>query len=165
VTSAIARIPFQGSANDIPVADLGLRDNADLYAILQQLLIEQERLREIVTNGRSRYIDRLVVRSRERLLFVRAGDVDWLESAGNYVKLHTAKATHIIRETLASLEKRLDPSLFLRIHRGTIVNLERISEVQPYFSGDYVVVLLSGSKLKLSRTYKSVLDERMGQEV
>jgi two-component system LytT family response regulator len=142
----------------------GPRDNAEFYGVLQQLLTEQERLREIMTNSRSRYVDRLTVRSRERMLFVRVNDVDWFESTGNYVKLHTAKATHLIRETLAGLEKRLDPDRFLRIHRQTIVNLERISEVQPYFSGDYVVVLISGVRLKLSRTYKSVLDKQMGQK-
>ena len=142
----------------------GEKDSPSFQDLLRRLALEQERLFQIMTANKSHYLDRVMIRAKERLLFVKVEEVDLFQSTGNYVKVHTAKGTHLIRETLANLEKQLDPKSFLRIHRGTIVNIERIKEMQPYFSGDYVVVLNSGMKLKLSRSFKGALDARMGQQ-
>src|SRR5882672_2302643 len=99
--------------------------------------------------------ERLVIKSGGRVLFLKAFEIDYVEAAGNYLTLYVGKETHLIRETMQSLESRLDPRRFLRIHRSTIVNLERIKELQPWFGGEYVVILRDGRKLTLSRTYRA----------
>jgi two-component system LytT family response regulator len=78
------------------------------------------------------------------------------------LKLHVGKESHLLRETMNGLEARLDPEKFLRIHRSTIVNIERIQELQPWFHGDYVVLLRDGTKLTLSRSYRQKLQELFG---
>src|SRR5262249_24051600 len=90
-------------------------------------------------NGNAgRRLERFMVKSDGRIYFIRIDDVDWIESAANYVRMHVGKENHLLRETLTALEKKLDPARFVRIHRSTIVNLERIRELQPAFHGDYV---------------------------
>ena len=86
---------------------------------------------------------------------------DWVEAAGNYSRLHVGPKVHLLRETMNTLELRLDPKRFLRIHRSTIVRTDRIRELKPWFKGEYLVVLLNGSELPLSRGYK----DRMRQFV
>jgi two-component system, LytTR family, response regulator len=109
------------------------------------------------------YLDRIMVRERERIRFVPTEDVDWLESEGNYVRLHTAAGKHLIRASLSGMLERLDPRRFVRIHRSTIVNVERIKEMQPWVGGDYIVLLNDGSKLRVSRSYRhELLDRRVG---
>lgn len=110
---------------------------------------------------RHRYVDRLMVKHDGRVFFVKASDVDWFEAAGNYVRIHTGKVSHLIRETMQRIETQLDPAMFVRIHRAVIVNLDRIRELQPWFAGDYVVILRDGRQLKLSRTYREHLHARM----
>lgn len=110
---------------------------------------------------RHRHLDRLMVKHDGRVFFVRVTDVDWFEAAGNYVRVHTGKVSHLIRETMQRIESQLDPSTFVRIHRAVIVNLDRIRELQPWFAGDYVVILQDGRQLKLSRTYREHLHTRM----
>jgi two-component system LytT family response regulator len=107
--------------------------------------------------------ERLVVKSSGRLFFLRADEIDWIEAAGNYVKLHTGAEAHLMRETMTSIESRLNPDMFFRIHRSHIVNLERIKELQPWFNGEYVVVLQNGKQLTLSRGYRDKLQERLGK--
>src|SRR6185295_6690218 len=97
--------------------------------------------------------------------FVRIEDIDWIEAAGNYLRLHVGKAEHLLRESLTALEKKLDPGRFVRIHRSTIVNLERIRELQPAFHGDYVIVLRDGTELALSRTCRDKLEESLGNSL
>ena len=104
---------------------------------------------------------RIVVRHDGRVYFVRTADVDWFEADGNYVKVHAGKQVHVIRETIGTLESQLDRNQFARIHRSTVVNLDRIQELQPWFAGDYVVLLRDGTKLKLSRTYREQLQVRL----
>jgi two-component system LytT family response regulator len=104
---------------------------------------------------------RIVVRHDGRVYFVRTADVDWFEADGNYVKVHAGRQVHVIRETIGALEAQLDRAQFARIHRSTVVNLDRIQELQPWFAGDYVVLLRDGTKLKLSRTYREQLQERL----
>ncbi|MBC7898263.1 MAG: response regulator transcription factor [Cytophagaceae bacterium] len=110
---------------------------------------------------RHRFVDRLMVKHDGRVFFVKVTDVDWFEASGNYVRIHTGKVSHLIRETMQRVESQLDPSMFVRIHRAVIVNLDRIRELQPWFAGDYVVILRDGRQLKLSRTYREHLHTRM----
>jgi two-component system LytT family response regulator len=108
-------------------------------------------------------LDRLVVKSGGRVFFVKAEEIDWIEAAGNYVRLHLGADSHLFRETMNALEARLDPDRFFRIHRSRIVNMERIQELQPWFNGEYLVLLRNGTKLTLSRGYREKLQERLGR--
>ena len=109
--------------------------------------------------------DRLVVKSGGRLFFLRVDEIDWIEAAGNYVRLHVGQATHLLRETMNSIEARLDPEKFFRIHRSRIVNMERIQELQPWLNGEYAVLLQTGTRLTLSRGYREKLQERLAKGV
>ena len=109
--------------------------------------------------------DRLVVKSGGRLFFLRADEIDWIEAAGNYVRLHVGTTSHLLRETMNAIEGRLDPEKFFRIHRSRIVNMERIQEMQPWLNGEYAVVLRTGTRLTLSRGYREKLQERLARSV
>jgi two-component system LytT family response regulator len=121
-------------------------------------------LLEDVKTGR-KYQERFVVKSSNRVLFVRVEEIDWIEAAGNYVRLHAGSETHLLRETMSALEGKLDPHKFLRIHRSTIVNIERIQELQPWFHGDYVVLLKDGTQLTLSRSYRQKFQDLFGNAI
>jgi len=108
-------------------------------------------------------LDRIVVKDGGRVFFLRADEIDCIEAAGNYVKLHRAGQSHLIRETMSALEARLDSQVFYRIHRSAMVNIERIQELQPWFTGEYRVILRDGTKLPLSRGYRERLQERLGK--
>ena len=107
--------------------------------------------------------DRLLVRSSGRIHFVRTADIDWCEAAGNYVRLHTGSQSHLMRDTMSHLESNLDPQQFVRIHRCSIVNVDRIQELQSSLNGEYFVVLRSGTRLTLSRGYRDALQTRLGK--
>ena len=107
----------------------------------------------------SEFADRLVVKSGGRVFFLRSEEVDWIEAADYYVKLHALGKTHLLRETMNALESRLDPKRFFRVHRSAIVNLDRIRELQPYFRGEHVLILQDGTKLKLSRARREKLED------
>jgi two-component system LytT family response regulator len=106
--------------------------------------------------------ERLVIKTGGRVFFVKTEDVDWIEAAGNYARVHVGTEAHLLRETMNALEERLDAEKFLRIHRSTIVNIERIQELQPWFHGDYVVILHDGTQLTLSRGYRQKIQELFG---
>lgn len=108
-------------------------------------------------------VERLLVKTEGRVLLVKVDDIDWVEAADNYVSLHVGKDSHMMRETMNSLEGRLPPERFMRISRSTIVNLERIQELQPMFHGEYVVVLKNGAKVTLTRSYRDKLDQLLGR--
>ena len=108
-------------------------------------------------------LDRLIVKSGGRVFFLRTDEIDWIEAAGNYVRLHLGEESHLFRETMNRMEQRLDARRFSRIHRSRIVNTERIKELQPWFNGEYVVVLRNGTKLTLSRGYREKLQEQLGK--
>ncbi|MEW6210401.1 MAG: LytTR family DNA-binding domain-containing protein [Acidobacteriota bacterium] len=110
-------------------------------------------------------IDRLVIKSGGRVFFIRTDEIDWIEAAGNYVRLHTATGEHLHRETMSNLEARLDPKKFMRIHRSVIVNCERIKELHPLFHGEYEVTLEDGTRLTLSRSYRDRLQEFLGKQI
>lgn len=108
-------------------------------------------------------IERLVVRDDDRIVFVRTEDIDYVEAADYLAKIHVGETVHTIRESLTSLEEKLDSSRFVRIHRSTIVNLDRVKELQPWFHGAYAVILEDGTSLKLSRSRRKHLQELLGQ--
>ena len=110
-------------------------------------------------------VERLVVKSGGRVFFLRTEDIDWIEAAGNYVRLHLGQESHLFRETMNRMETRLDARRFARIHRSRIVNTERVKELQPWFNGDHVVVLRDGTRLTLSRLYRDKLQQRLGRGV
>ena len=125
--------------------------NERLTGLLEDLQARQTRL------------TRFVIRSAGRIFFLRVEEIDWLEAAGNYVRIHVGRESHLVRETLQSVEGRLDPAKFLRVHRSTVVNFDRIKEMQPLFHGDYVVRLRDGTELTLSRNYREKLAGLLGQ--
>jgi two-component system LytT family response regulator len=106
-------------------------------------------------------LDRLVVKSGGRVFFLRTDEIDWIEAAGNYVRLHLGEESHLFRETMNRMESRLDSRRFVRIHRSRIVNTERVKELQPWFNGEHVVVLQNGTRLTLSRGYREKLQEQL----
>jgi two-component system LytT family response regulator len=101
--------------------------------------------------GDKRFTKRIVVKSSGRIHFVKVDEIDWIEAEGNYVRLHLGPSSHLLRETMKGMEAALDPDKFLRIHRSTIVNAERIRELQPLFHGEYAVLLHDGTRLVASR--------------
>lgn len=107
-------------------------------------------------------LTRFLVRSRGRMHLVPVADVDWIGAAGNYVELHVGEATHLVRGTLQALEERLPSARFARIHRSTIVNLDRIAVLHPWSHGDVQVELHDGTELRLSRRYRDRLEETFG---
>lgn len=124
-------------------------------------LIRSELARPRTNGARKSRIDRIAVRNKGHVTFLRTDSIDWIEAADNYVCLHCAGATHVMRETMNALEARLDPAKFVRIHRSTMVNTDRIRELQPWFRGDYRVILHDGTALTLSRSYRLVVEERL----
>lgn len=102
----------------------------------------------------SAYTARLLVRQDGRMLFVKVADVDWIEADRNYVRLHAGDAVHTVRERIRVLADALDPRRFARIHRSTVVNLTRVREIKPWYSGDAIVILHDGTQLRLSRHYR-----------
>jgi two-component system LytT family response regulator len=101
----------------------------------------------------ARPAERIMVKSSGEIFFLKAEEIDWVEAEGDYMKFHVAGKAHLMRETMARLEARLDPKRFVRIHRSTIVNLDRVRKLSPSFAGEYAVVLHDGTKLRLSRGY------------
>ena len=105
---------------------------------------------------------RFLVKGDGQMYFVAVDDIDWIEAYGNYVRLHVGKGVHLIRETLGNIERKLDPTRFARVHRSSIVNLDRVTRMDLWGAGDYVVLLKDGTKLKLSRWYRSRIEHRTG---
>jgi two-component system, LytTR family, response regulator len=135
-----------------------------LHRAIQQLTRKEpstihEQLSALLTELRPQtQSDRIAVKTDGRVIFVKTADVDWIEAADNYVSLHVGKDSHLLRETMTTIESRL-PKQFLRISRSTIVNTERIKELQPLFHGEYAVFLRDGTKLTLSRSYRDRLQQ------
>jgi two-component system LytT family response regulator len=109
--------------------------------------------------------NRLMIKSGGRIHFVRMTDIDWCEAQGNYVRVHVGAQEHLVRDTMSHLESELDPQQFVRIHRSTIVNVDRIQEMQSSFNGEYVVLLRTGTRLTLSRGYREILQARLGKPI
>ncbi len=117
------------------------------------------------TPGRGAAVDRLPVKKKGKVTFVRTADIDWLEADRDYVRLHVGGERHLIRSTLKGVHERLDSRQFVRIHRSTIVNIDRVAELQPYFHGEFILTLRGGERLKVSRTYRDGLAAALGTEL
>ncbi len=130
-----------------------------MYALLEdyQGRPKSAQRQKAVEPAEPKPLSRLVVKSAGRVFFIRAEEIDWIEAEGYYARLHVGGKSHLLRETLNNLEAQLDQNLFMRIHRSTIVNLERIRELQTQSHGECIVVLNDGTHLKLSRSYRDRL--------
>jgi two-component system LytT family response regulator len=111
------------------------------------------------------HLERLIVKNNGHVCFVKAEEIDWIEAEGNYVRLHTARESHLLRETISALENCLDPKKFLRVHRSTIINIDRVKEMQSWFHGEYRIIMQSGAELMLSRNYRDRLNEFLGKNL
>ena len=117
-------------------------------------------IERLITELRSqrRRTGRVVVKTGGKVLFLRSEQIEWVEAAGNYVKLHVGGDAHLFRESMKNMEARLDGELFVRIHRSAIVNVDHIRELQPWFHGEYVVILHDGTRLMASRVFSDRLN-------
>ncbi len=124
---------------------------------------ERDRLRllleELQKTQRRR--KRIAVRAGENVLLLRVDQIDWIEAADNYANLHVGPDKYLVRETMNSLEHSLDPAAFIRVHRSAIVNIDRIKALQPWFRGDYRIVLNTGEHITLSRSYRQNLQSKL----
>jgi two-component system LytT family response regulator len=111
------------------------------------------------------YLTRIPIRSEGKITVVDLADVDWLSAADNYVTLHAGGREFLVRDTLAALERRLDPQSFVRVHRSTIVRLNRIAELMPDAHGDFTIRLKDGTHLDMSRTFRSNVEARFGRKL
>jgi two-component system LytT family response regulator len=107
--------------------------------------------------ARQPYLTRLLIKSAGRVFFLKTDEIDYVQAEDYYVKLRVGRKGHLLRETMNEMEAKLDPAKFLRIHRSTIVNIERIRELQQHFNGEYIVVLNDGTEHKLSRSRREQL--------
>lgn len=115
-------------------------------------LLEDHGIDRAAKTAAAKFLKRVMVKSAGRVIFLSVDDIEWISAEDYYVKLHTGKKSYLLRETMNDLEAQLDPDKFIRIHRSTIVGIERIKELHPHFNGDYMVVLNDGTELKLSRS-------------
>ena len=106
-------------------------------------------------------LDRITVKSQGQTHVVSIADVDWIESDGNYLRLHLGESSHVVRGTISSWAQRLERHGFVRIHRRFLVRADRIGEVQPWFAGDCILTLHNGTKLRLSRTFRGAFQEKV----
>jgi two-component system LytT family response regulator len=120
-------------------------------------------LGQLATARQGGFLERLLVPVGPKWVVVEIADVDWIEAADYYARLHCAGKSHLVREPLAELEQRLDPARFFRIHRSAIVRLDRVAEVHSHFRSDMMVVLRNGQRLPLSRSRRKAFEERFGQ--
>ncbi|PYS93544.1 MAG: DNA-binding response regulator [Acidobacteria bacterium] len=111
------------------------------------------------------HADRILVKACGRHFFLKAEELDWIEAEDKYVRLYVGRESYLLREAIGSFESRLDPKTFPRINRSTIVNIDRVLELQPWFHHDYRVILRDGTKLMLSRNYRQRLAELLGSKL
>jgi len=124
----------------------------------------QRRVLELLGDleARQQAPERIIIKSDGEIVCLKPNEIDWAESAGNYVCLHVGGATHILRETITALESRLGPRQFMRVHRSTLVNVDRIKTLKPSLYGDYSILLRDGTKLTLSRGFRENVLKRLG---
>lgn len=129
---------------------IGRRQDQGISSRILEMLAERK--------TSSPYLTRIPVKVNERTLFLKVEQIDWIEAAGNYLVVHLGKESHVIRETLTSMESKLDPAHFLRISRAALINLARVKELQPLFNGEHAVVLEGGKTLTMTRSLREVED-------
>ncbi|MDB4907115.1 MAG: LytTr DNA-binding region [Gemmatimonadetes bacterium] len=148
-----ARAQVMGRAGgDVPDADR-------MRSLLAEML--KEMVPAVAAGSRVSSFEQIAVKVDGAVRILRVDDVDWLETEGNYVRIHVGKESYLLRQTAARMESDLDPRRFVRVHRRYLVNLSRVVEVQPWFGGDAVLVLRDGYKLRLSRTYREHFHSRL----
>jgi two-component system LytT family response regulator len=149
---------------DQPRFDKAMTRVYEKFADREQARTEQKQIAALLENVREKpmYLERLIVKTGGRIIFLKTSEVDWIQADDKYAHLHAGNKSHLVRQTLGTLEAQLDPHKFIRIHRSAIVNIERIKELQPMFTGEHTVVLENGTKLTLSRSYKNKLFEILG---
>lgn len=122
---------------------------------------ERDRIKELIADPdwaeQERYSERLSFKDGSKVVVLDADEIEWIDAAGDYMCIHAAGKTHIIRETMKALQQRLDPSRFQRVHRSAIVNVRKVKELHPHSNGEYFLILENGQELKLSRSYKDVV--------
>jgi two-component system LytT family response regulator len=110
-----------------------------------------------------KHAGRLVIKAGGRIFFLSVAEIDWIEAADNYARIHAGRDEHLLRETMSGLEKRLDPEQFIRIHRSRIVNIQKIKELRPLFRGEYDLMLKDGTRLETGRAYRDRLQRLFSQ--
>jgi two-component system, LytTR family, response regulator len=128
-------------------------NNSELIALLKEM------------KDQPQHLERLVVKSQGRVFFLKTEEIDWIEAQGKHVSIHIGKETHVVREAMNNLETELDPKKFARIHKSTIVNLDRIKQLQPLVHGDFRVILRDSTILTISRRYRQKIDELLGKSL
>jgi two-component system LytT family response regulator len=112
-----------------------------------------------------RYLDRVMVRTAKGSVFVRVDEIDWIQADDYYAKLHVSGRTYLIRETMQTLESRLDPRRFVRVHRSAIINIDRVQTLQPYFRGAHVLTLKDGTQVTMSRSRRANFERVVGWRI
>jgi two-component system, LytTR family, response regulator len=135
---------------------IGGESGRDAGGRMAQLLADGE-------GGQPRRLDRLVVKCSDCVRLLRSSEIDWIEAQGVYVNIHAGRTTLLHRASLSELEQRLDPLEFTRIHRSSIVAIDRIVRLEPQAHGEFFAVLRDGTRLRVSRTYRVALEARLGQ--
>ena len=122
---------------------------------LKQSGVIDKQLKRLLTEvtKESKYLRRIVVKINEQTTLLQTEEIDWISAAGNYLELHAGRDTYLVRERMGTLEQKLNPAMFARIHRSTIVNLDRIKTFHHMFHGDYLVILNDKTELNMSRSY------------
>ncbi len=109
--------------------------------------------------------DRMVIKARGRVFFVKTSAIEWVEANGDYARLHSAERSYLLRRTMNEMEARLDPRLFVRVSRSAIVNLDQVRDLVPVARGEFRVRLLTGAEIKLTRNYREKLEARLGDRL
>lgn len=128
-------------------------NNSELVALLKEM------------KNQPHHLERLVVKNQGRVFFLKTDEIDWIEAQGKHVSIHAGKEIHIVREAMNNLEAELDPKKFARIHKSTIVNIDRIKQLQPLVHGDFRVILRDSTVLTISRRYRQKIDELLGKSL
>ncbi|HEX8153354.1 MAG TPA: LytTR family transcriptional regulator DNA-binding domain-containing protein [Thermoanaerobaculia bacterium] len=125
----------------------------------------QEKLRALVDQVKAdrEPLDRIMIKSAGRITFLRTTEIDWIEAADNYIRLHAGRESHLIRETMGSVEQQLDRRKFVRVHRSAIVNIDSIAEIRSLFHGDHSILLRTGAEIPLGRSYREKLEAVFGR--
>ncbi len=153
------------AALDRAKSELERRDDAALGEKLAALLEDHGGERITTGSGRAERDDRLMIRSSGRVQFVNVEEIDWVEAAGDYVRLHVGERSHLLRETMKNMEDRLDSERFVRVHRSTLVKLDHVKEVVSSDAGSYEIVLADGTRRSLSRSGRRRLEEVLGRSL
>lgn len=133
--------------------------------VRSRLQEDKTREQQFYKPGRSPYTSRFVFRSRGRILFLPIEEIRWIQAEQNYVRISAGADTHLLRETMGRLEERLDPEVFLRVHRSSIVNLRFVKEVMTETDGETTVVLMSGEKIAMSRGYRTRMQRLLQRDI